>query len=192
MKFITYDTEATGLPDWKSPSGSENQPHIVQLAAILADQKTGEIEDTMDVIIKPEGWIIPEETIEVHGITMERAMDEGIPEREAVEQFLALRGDHHRVAHNRTFDQRIIRIALKRYFSEEDQEKWAAKDDHDCTMLMSKPIMELPPKGRYGYKNPKLSEAYEHFTGKNLEGAHNALVDAQACMAIWFAMMEGK
>jgi DNA polymerase-3 subunit epsilon len=191
-QVIFYDTETTGLPDWKSPSGSENQPHIVQLGAILCDMESREIQQELDVIIKPDGWEIPDDTIEVHGITNERAMEEGIPELEAVERFLEMRGQHHRVAHNRTFDQRIIRIALKRYYSEDEQDVWAEKDDHECTMLMAKPIMKLQPKGRYGYKNPRLEQAYEYFTGKELQNAHTAMADARACMEIYFAILDGK
>lgn len=191
-QVIFYDTETTGLPDWKSPSGSDSQPHIVQLGAILCDLDSREVIEELDVIIKPDGWEIPEETIEVHGITNERALNEGIPEQETIERFLKLRGQAHRVAHNRTFDQRIIRIALKRFFTEEDQEIWAEKEDHECTMLMAKPIMQLPPKGHYGYKNPKLEQAYEHFTGKELQNAHTAMADARACMEIYFAILDGK
>lgn len=191
MNIVFYDTETTGLPDWKSPSGSESQPHLVELSAIRVDADTREVNGELSVIIKPDGWVIPDDVIEVHGITNEIAQTEGVPEREAVDSLLALcEGEHLRVAHNRTFDQRIIRIALKRYFSEEDQDKWAEKENHECTMLMAKPICQLPPKGRYGWKNPKLEEAYKHFTGEELEGNHRAMVDAKACMAIYFAMKD--
>jgi DNA polymerase-3 subunit epsilon len=185
-----YDLETTGLPDWKNPSDSHHQPHIVQLAGILADDDTGKIISSLDLIIQPDGWEIPQEVTDIHGITNEMANQVGVNEADAVALFLQMVGGAKRLAHNRTFDQRIIRIATKRYFPENVQEQWAEKENHDCTMLMAKPIMQLEPKGRYGYKSPKLSEAYLHFMGKELEDAHSAMADARACLDIYFAMKE--
>lgn len=57
MKTILfYDTETTGLPNWKEPSGSDKQPHIVQIGALLVDVETKEVLKELDVIVKPEGW----------------------------------------------------------------------------------------------------------------------------------------
>lgn len=188
--ILFYDTETTGLPDWKNPSDSEQQPHLVQLAALLVNADTEQVQEQMDVIIAPDDWEWNEssEAFKAHGITMDRAISEGVPEHLAIEQFLSLWGSNHRVCYNRTFDQRIIRIALKRYSDPETMDLWADKDSHDCAMLMAKPIMQLPPKGRYGYRNPKLEAAYRHFTGKELIGAHNAMADARAAMEIYFAI----
>ena len=192
MKKITfYDTETTGLPDWKTPSGGENQPHIVQLTAIQCNEETEEILQRIDLIIKPDGWEIPQEVIDIHGITTKKALIVGIPEPLAVRTLLELCRDSVRVAHNRTFDQRIIRIALKRYFVDADVDQWAEKDDHKCTMLLSKPIMELPPKGKFGFKNPKLVEAYKFFTGKDLgDKAHSSIFDTEACMEVYFSILK--
>lgn len=187
---LIFDTETTGLPDWKQPSDSPQQPHLVQLAAMLVDLHTGETIQSLDCIIKPEGWEIPEETSEIHGITNEVALRVGIPEKLAVETLLAMWNGCRRVAHNRTFDQRIIRIACKRYFDEAQQAAWAEKDTFDCTMLMAKPIMKLPSAdGSARIKQPKLEEAYKYFTGKDLENAHTALADTQACFEVYMALI---
>jgi DNA polymerase III subunit epsilon len=189
--IIFYDTETTGLPDWKKPSDSEDQPHIVQLAAILADEDTRKVLGTFDVIVKPQGWEIPQETIDIHGVTNEIAEVFGLPERDVVAWFYEMCQGAKRVAHNRTIDQRMIRIQLKRLnFGEGYLERWAEKDNHECTMILSKPIMKLLPKGRYGFKNPRLEEAYKFFTGKELENAHTAIADAQACMEVYWGIQD--
>ena len=184
---IVSDTETTGIPDFKAPSESEHQPHIVQLAALLVNLESRKIVQQMDVIIKPDGWTIPQECTDIHGITNEMAGDMGVPEKMAVEMFLELWRSRLRIAHNTTFDNRIIRIATKRFFSEDVIDAWHT-GPYECTGLLTKPIMEMPPKGRYGYKMPKLEEAYRHFVGEQLQNAHSALADAKACMEIYFAV----
>ena len=178
---IVFDTETTGLPDWKSQSEAEHQPHIVQLAANLIDMDSQKVIQSMDVIIKPEGWTSSKEALEAHGITTEYAMDVGIPEKLALEMFLALWNGRTRVAHNTTFDNRIIRIATKRYCSEEVAEAWHT-GPYFCTMINARKIMAIS-------KNPTLGEAYTHFTSKVLENAHSALPDTNACMEVYFALM---
>ncbi|WP_182340872.1 hypothetical protein [Comamonas koreensis] len=58
---LAYDTETTGLPLFKEPSEHPDQPHIVQLGAILVDLNTRTTIASMDVIIRPDGWTIPDE-----------------------------------------------------------------------------------------------------------------------------------
>ena len=71
---LAYDTETTGLPLWNDPSDDPRQPHIVQLAAALVDIDTRRTIASMDVIVKPDGWTIPDDTVAVHGITTEHAL----------------------------------------------------------------------------------------------------------------------
>lgn len=185
MLVFAYDAETTGLPNWKIPSEDPSQPHLVQIAGILADTDTRKIMASLDLIVRPDGWEIPDEVAEIHGITTERALEVGIPERDAFNAFMALWGGHFRAAHNRTFDQRILRIAAKRYADEALTERWANKDSHCCTMLDSKGPMGVT-------KWPKLSEAYEHFTGRQLVDAHTAMADARACLDVYFALLDLK
>lgn len=175
---LFFDTETTGIPNWKIPSDDPSQPHIVSLAAVLADPKTSTSYGMLDVIIRPDGWVIDEEgdAFKTHGITQERAMDVGVPEYMAVEMLMDMCDGRKRVAYNTTFDNRIIRIASKRYFSEELQVKWK-EGDYECAMIGSRKII--------GGKQPKLMDAYKYFTGKDLDGAHNAMVDTFACMAVY-------
>jgi DNA polymerase-3 subunit epsilon len=193
---LFYDTETTGLPLFSEPSEDPRQPHIVQLGACLVDLDTRQTLASLDVIVKPEGWTIPAEVAAIHGITTEKAMAAGIPESLAVELLLELhkRADF-RVAHNESFDSRILRIAYKRFFDEAVADEWKGGRTK-CTQLLSTPILKLPPTAkmiaarRNHHKSANLGEAFKYFTGQELVGAHSAMVDVQACMAVYWAIQD--
>lgn len=193
--ILVWDTETTGLPLFHEPSEDPRQPHIVEFACSLVDIDTRKPLSSISLIARPDGWEIPEEVSQIHGITTEHAHAVGVPERDIVGLFMALGAGRKHVAHNSTFDERIVRIALKRMFSEADAEAFKART-FECTQLLSTPILKLPPTekmrkaGRFHHKSANLGEAYQHFTGKPLDGAHSAMVDVQACMAVWFAIQD--
>lgn len=192
---IFFDTETTGLPLFHEPSEDPRQPHIVQLAASLVDLQSRQVMASMDVIVRPMGWEIPAEVAAIHGITTERALEVGVPEATALRLFVGLYNARKRIAHNEQFDARIIRIGLKRYDVGLDADVWKAGQS-ECTQLMSTPLLKLPPTekmraaGRNHFKSANLREAYQHFTGNQLIGAHRAMVDVQACMAVYFAIKD--
>ena len=180
-EILIFDTETNGMPLWQEPSGDPGQPHIVQLAAIVVDVETAKIKQSIDLIIKPDGWEITEELTDFHGITNEYAMEVGLPERDVIGLFLDLLGDRTRIAYNANFDNRIIRIAIKRFFDEAIAERFKGQDYY-CAMINARKII--------GGKNSKLIEAYKHFTGKDLEDAHSAMADTLACMEVYFAIQK--
>lgn len=195
---IFFDTETSGLPLFNDPSEDPRQPHIVQLAAALVDMDTRTTLHSMDVIVRPDGWTIPAEVAAIHGITTERAMDEGIPEGEALEQFMTMWDKRLRIAHNQSFDARIIRIAQSRFGHDEDRLALWKGGKALCTQNMATPIMKLPPTakmkaaGFYKPKSANLQEAHRFFCGKPFDGAHSAMADVQACKAVYFAIQDHK
>ncbi|WP_114973368.1 3'-5' exonuclease [Rhodoferax ferrireducens] len=182
---LFYDSETTGMVLWKEPSEHPDQPHIVQLAACLVDLDARNTIASMDVIVKPDGWTISDEVTAIHGITTEHALDVGISEPVALEMFLQLWSERMRIGHNQSFDARIIRIAQMRHgFSLESQEVWKAGPS-ECTCYMARPYTKLEKN-----KLPKLGEAYQHFSGQPLVGAHSAMTDVLGCMAVYFAIQD--
>lgn len=192
---LVYDTETTGPPLFKEPSEHPDQPHIVQLAACLVDLDTRQEISSMDVIIRPNGWTIPDEVAAIHGITTAHAEAVGIEEKTAVEMFMALWSGpgRTRIAHNEQFDARILRIALKRFNPCNPIPDYWKEGKAECTATLSKPILNLPPTEKmkatgFKVKTPNLREAYRHFMGCDFEKAHSAMADVRACMAVFFAI----
>ena len=180
-EIIFFDTETSGIPDWKLPSGGKEQPHLVQLAALVVDSESREIIQSMDHIIKPDDWKIKQDTIDVHGITTDHALEVGLPEKDVLEEFLEMWDGKKRIAFNTTFDNRIIRIATKRYTNDKIIDYWYT-GNYECAMQAARKIMKS--------KVPKLAEAYKFFTGKDLQDAHTAMGDAKACMELYFAIKD--
>jgi DNA polymerase-3 subunit epsilon len=188
--ILFFDTETTGLPDFRAPSSDPRQPHLVQLAAILATGPDEEVE-TLDVIIRPDDWTIPDAAAAIHSITTERALAEGIPLASAVELFNAMLGRAELlVAHNIGFDEKMMRIAYHRAGLMPSRENMAKV----CTMKESTLVVNLPPTDRMlaaGFnkpKSPNLGECIRHFFSEDLDGAHNALIDVRACARVFFRL----
>lgn len=189
--ILFYDTETTGLPNWKAPSNDPSQPYITQLAAELWDEESGNTLASMGLIIKPDGWTISEEVEELTGISTELATRFGVPIASALDVFLDMWSMCDlRAAHNETFDMRMIRIAIMRSAEPGLADHWKAGETF-CTQARSTKILNLPPTAkmvaakRFHAKSPNLSEAYQFFTGTELKNAHNAAVDVAACKTVY-------
>lgn len=191
--LLFYDTETTDKPLFKEPSEDPRQPHIVELAAALVDTTTRRSVASVHMVARPDGWIIPDEVAAIHGITTDYAMEIGVPERAVIEAFLALHSlADGRVAHNESFDARIMRIGLKRFgiggntTEEVDAFADAFKAATSlCTCQLARPVVNLPKN-----KSPKLSEAYMALFGEELRDAHSAKADMQACADVFWAVQD--
>lgn len=196
--ILALDTETTGLPDWRSPSDAAHQPHLVQLAMVLLDDDLRERAST-SVIIRPDGWTIPDDVAAIHGITTEIALAVGIPEKVATTLYMSLLYGTGAsvVAHNVDFDLRIMRIAMLRAGRTKE---WidAQEVTKFCTLKAATPIVNLPPTAKMtsaGFtkpKPPKLSECIEFFFSETLEGAHDAMIDVRACVRVYRHLLASK
>jgi len=183
MNILFFDTETTGLPLWREPSSHPDQPHIVDIAAELVSDETGDVLAAVNLIINP-GVPISAEVAAIHGITDEIATEQGVTPEDALRQFFGLveRADLI-VAHNIDFDQRLVRIAAQRLWRKE----WTPPVQTFCTMKALTDVCRIPKaNGMKGWKWPKLSEAISHLFGEELPDAHRAQPDMLACKRIYF------
>jgi len=189
--ILSYDTETTGLHFKNRGLADPSQPHLVQLSCLLVDAGDKRVVQSLNLVVRPDGWDIPQEAINVHGITNEFAECHGLPEKEVLWIFLQLWATNEplRVAHNCAFDDAVISTAIARHYGEGELLKaWQAGESY-CTMQMSKPIVQAR-NVRGALKYPKLMEAYSFFFNEEFDRSHSANADAVACMQIYFALTE--
>lgn len=194
-----YDTETSGMILWKERSHDPRQPHIVQLGWVTFAPDGKEIGDH-SVIVRPDGWFSDDEALRVHGITHERAMDEGIPENQVVEQWVDEQ-EHTdlRVCHQPRFDDRIMKIAMLRAgYSREDIDAILVKPKFDTcraatNVIKPGPSAAMAAKGMKMSRSVSLVECLAHFFDQPPDGAHDALWDARQCARLyWHLQTLGK
>lgn len=192
---LFFDTETSGLPLWREPSDTPGQPHLLQLACILADDDGTEIESWQTLVKPYPGCVIADEAFKAHGISHSKAMDEGIDAAIAVDALMDLAGRADlMIGHNVSFDVRIMRITTARSHGF----KWEPRIPTFCTMRAATPICNLPPTEKMiaaGFnkpKSPNLGECIRFFFNEELEGAHDALVDVRACKRVYHAIQKMK
>lgn len=180
-----FDTETTGLPrSWNAPLRDlDNWPRMVQLAWLLCDGAGNEIAAASRIVL-PQGYVIPAEASRVHGITTERALAEGRPLAEVLDEALPnLEKAAAAVAHNVSFDEKILGAECLRL----GRPHPLLKKPTRCTMKESTAFCALP--GRYGdFKYPNLTELHRKLFNKPFAGAHDALADVRACKAAFYEL----
>lgn len=176
---LTFDTETTGVINYKLPLTHASQPRIVQLGAQLADDN-GFVKGELNVLIKPDGWAIPADATAIHGISTEDCERFGIPIRSALGMFnlwLALKPVL--VAHNIDFDVSLVHIEAGKLGKGNILDGFTKF----CTMKNSTDLVRIP--GPRGFKWPKLIETYRFLFNEDFEGAHDAIADVRACARVY-------
>jgi DNA polymerase-3 subunit epsilon len=189
-KYLVFvKAETTGLPNFGAPSGDESQPHIVQFAAIKVDPETRLPIASINAIIKPDGWDIPPEASNIHGITVNHAMMHGVSESEVIAEFAVMIAmGEEIICHSSAFIGKILRTAAKRYLGDQIADEWKERG-LTCTAKLTKEIVRIPA-AKTGYKLPTLEQAYSHFTGKELIAKNNAMICADAIREVYFAYQD--
>jgi len=195
MRVIVFDTETTGLPRDKkiSPEVSDAWPYIVQISWLIFDDRTQQITNINDHIIKlPEGMHIPEECIKIHGITNERMREDGKSIDKILRSFTKdFMSCQLLIAHNLEFDNKVIQAEYYR----NNQINWLGRHRkiEYCTMKYGKPIANIqrPSKFYNGMylKPPKLIELYYVLFKSIPNGLHNSLIDVLVCFRCFHEML---
>jgi DNA polymerase-3 subunit alpha len=174
-RTIIFDTETTGLPKDKTippQYKKDNWPDLVSICWRVYDHDVCVANNYY--VIKPDGWKIPAESSQIHGITDADANKHGIPLSDVMTRFLADRSTSHRViAHNISFDKQVIFHAmfwrLGMYGC-----SWDSLSEI-CTGLLATEELQLPFRSGRGFKMPSLKELYVATFGQDEPaGAHNA------------------
>lgn len=202
IRTLVFDTETNG----KRPKGRDvplhKEPGLVQIAAILylGRRPVGHLSCFMppmgpqgdrrpipDPELSPTGTLTDADYafFRKSGITDETVDAAGVPFKVGVAMFNNfVRVADRIVAHNIAFDDPIVRAAYSRIACPQ-QALW--ETPKYCTMKTLEPVLKLP--GKYGFKFPTLDESYRALVDPlGFAGAHDAMVDVQACAAVLWAI----
>lgn len=187
--FLIFDTETTGLPrNYNAPlTDFDNWPRMVQIAWQLHDAQ-GNLLQHDSIIVKPEGYTIPFATIQIHGITNERANEEGQDLRATLQKFTgAVAQASYLCGHNIEFDINIIGAELLRCgFGNPLPAKPFIDTKNDQTTEYC-----AIPGGKGGkFKWPTLTELYQKLFNHGFEEAHNAAFDVEATTRVFFEIIK--
>jgi DNA polymerase III epsilon subunit-like protein len=188
---LFFDTETTGLCNFKGSHTDKTQPDIIQIGMVLSDKD--KIYAKLALLVNPVDinptWNIPPETEKIHGISNSMVKSSGIASEGMIMLFNAMLDKADKiVCHNVQFDRLMMLITLHRAEQSGVLELLKKKPAY-CTMIAGTDLVKLP--GRFGkYKWPKLIELYRFLFGEEFEGAHDALVDVIAARRCYYRMEE--
>jgi len=174
--IIVLDLETTGLA---------RTSRIVQLSFAIYDEDGTFIEIHDYIIKQEEGIKIPQDSINIHGITDEISKTSGHELKNAIDILCdRLKFATKIIGHNIDFDIGVLINELDRINNFECKNELENKIIW-CTMKNTKHILQMKNvKGNL--KSPKLSELYFYLFNKEMENQHNAKYDVLNTAACYF------
>lgn len=170
MREIIFDTETTGL--------HKESDRVIEIGCVeMVDRYlTGK---TFHVYLNPQGVIIPDEVVAVHGLTNERLKDEPKFE-EVADDFLAFIDGATLVAHNANFDLGFLNAELGRI-----NKPLISVDRIIDTLAMARRKYPMGPNSldalckRFGIDNSRRT-------------LHGALLDSEILADVYIELIGGK
>lgn len=162
--LVSYDVETTGL--------SPQNDFIIQLSCIKIEKDTFNEIDRRDWYIKPaHAYTIDPKATEVHGLTKEFIESNGKTIKEIADDFLNLIDGCDFLTYNgNTFDIQFLYKDFNMFGYDLKLENRMFYDAYamECT-----------------FRPRNLSSIYHDYTGKILDGAHNAIKDVEATIEVF-------
>lgn len=186
--YLIFDTETTGLPKkYNAPlTDFDNWPRLVQLAWQL-HANDGSLISHQNYIVKPEGFTIPFNAQKIHGISTQRAEEEGHDLKFVLDEF---RKDVEKtkatVGHNIEFDNNIVGCEyLRTNLPNVLENQFCIDTKEEATDYVA------IPGGRGGkFKWPTLTELHTKLFGIPFEDAHDAAYDVDATSRCFFGLLK--
>ncbi|PWL29453.1 MAG: DNA polymerase III subunit alpha [Fluviicola sp. XM-24bin1] len=186
--YIIFDTETTGLPrDWNAPiTDTDNWPRVIQIAWQLHDDM-GTMIEHQDFLIRPDGFDIPYDAEQIHGISTELAREQGESLEDVLKLFNeALGKAKFVVGQNIQFD---INVTGCEFVRTEMDTPMLEMDILDTCTETTANLCQIPG-GRGGkFKLPTLTELHEYLFNVPFAEAHNATADVEATTRCFFELM---
>ncbi|MBI0163841.1 DNA polymerase III subunit epsilon [Bartonella sp. M0283] len=170
MREIIFDTETTGL--------HKETDRIVEIGCVeMVDRYL--TDKTFHVYLNPQGVIIPDEVVAVHGLTNERLKDEPKFE-EIADDFLSFIEGATLIAHNANFDLGFLNAELERI-----HKPLISVDRIIDTLAMARRKFPMGPNSldalckRFGIDNSRRT-------------LHGALLDSEILADVYIELIGGK
>ncbi len=187
--YLFFDTETVGkplrygLPD----SHIENWPRVVQVAWLRYNERR-ELLSQGNMIVKPDGFVIPPDATAKHGITTEYALEHGVPLDVVLDTFRPeFEAAQYIITHNNDFDRPVMGaeyVRKGRSLPFGEQHTWI------CTMRSTVTFCALPSPYGNRHKFPTLQELHKKLFGHEFENAHDAAPDVAADARCFFELKD--
>ncbi|MEM6698725.1 MAG: 3'-5' exonuclease [Bacteroidota bacterium] len=182
MNYLFFDTETN--------SKYQAQARLIHLAFIKTDEKGNEIQRFSE-LVRPEGFQI--DNAEIHGISQEIALKNGINAQAAITQFVTALSDCQLlIAHNIDYDKKVMFNELKALGLTKKYFNTLYNAPTLCTMQSSTAYCDIREGGRERPKFPRLSELYQKLFDEVYPQDHHALTDVEAVKHCFFELRERK